>query len=323
MRVLLKIFIWFTAAVAALMVVGWLLFVPMAREAPYVFVSSWGEKGSGPGQFLDPTGIAVSGGAVFVSDARNGRIQVFGRDGTFRRVIGEGRLGRPMNLSVTGGALYVADYWKDTVQVYGLDGTHLRTIGGPGSQGGDFDAPGGVAVGPDGALYVADFYNQRIQVLGRDGTFRRQWGKTREVGSGPGQFNYPTDVAASADGSVYVADGYNDRIQKFGADGKLAVKWGGPLAMNIFGPFQGWFATVTGIALDQVGNVFVADFYNHRVQKFTPDGTFLTSFGGKKDKPGHMTYPMAVAVGEDGMIYVADYGANKIQTWKPAPGTTR
>jgi len=323
MRIVLRIFIWFTIATGALVVLGWLAFVPMAKEAPYVFVASWGEKGSGPGQFNEPTGIAVSGGEVFVSDARNGRVQVFGPDGAFRRAIDEGNLGRPMNLTIEASRLYVADYWKDAVQVYGLTGAHIRTLGGPGSQEGRFDAPGGAAAGPDGLLYVADFYNQRIQVLGRDGTFRRQWGKTRQVGFGPGQFNYPTDVAASKDGSIYVADGYNDRIQKFGPDGKLVTKWGGPMAMNIFGPFRGWFATVTGVDVGPEGNVFVADFYNHRIQKFSPDGTFLTSFGGKKDKPGHMTYPMAVTVGDDGMVYVADYGANKIQTWKPAPRTTR
>ena len=48
--------------VSVLMIGGWLVFVPWATEAPYQFVLSWGEKGTGPGQFHDPTGIAIANG---------------------------------------------------------------------------------------------------------------------------------------------------------------------------------------------------------------------------------------------------------------------
>ena len=82
-------------------------------------------------------------------------------------------------------------------------------------------------------------------------------------------------------GTLYVADGYNDRIQAFSLDGRFLGKWGGPFAANIWGPFWGWFATVTGLAVDGAGNVFAANSYNHRVQKFSPDGAFLTAFGDK------------------------------------------
>ncbi len=142
------------------------------------------------------------------------------------------------------------------------------------------DAPGGVAVAPNGDLFVAVFYNQRIQQLRPDGSFIRQWGETRQTGAGAGIFNYPTDVALAPDGSLYVADGYNDRIQAFSPDGNFSHKGGGPFARNISGPFKGWFAVVTSITVDRSGNVFAADFYNHRIQKFSSEeGNFLTAFG--------------------------------------------
>ncbi len=276
-------------AVAVLLVAGWLAFIPSPKEPGYEFVAAWGGKGAGPGRFRDPTGIAVAGAEVFVADARNGRIQVFDFDGNFRRQFGKpgtalGDLKRPMNLRIANGELYVAEYWNDRIQVFGLDGTARRIIGGSGSAPGRFNAPGGVAVAANGDLFVADFYNQRIQQLRPDGTIVRQLGRTGEVGIWAGEFNYPTDVAIGRDGTVFVADGYNDRSQEFGADGTYLRRWGGPFGLNIFGPFNGWFATVTSVAVDKDGNLFVADFYNHRVQKFAPDGTFLTSFGGRGDR---------------------------------------
>jgi len=301
--------------VAMLVVAGDFAFVPRAKEPGYQFVAAWGEPGSGPGQFSDPTGIAVADGEVFVSDARNGRIQVFRRDGAFRRQFGE--LGRPMNLAISGDTLYVADYWTDRVEVFAVGGAHRATIGRSGSGPGEFNAPGGVAVGPGGALSVVDFYNQRVQRFDAEGRFVDQIGETGRTGSGAGSFNYPTDAAVGPDGTLYVADGYNDRIQAFHPDGRFSHKWGGPFAINIHGPFNGWFATVTGIAVDAQGNVFAADFYNDRVQKFAADGTFLTAFGAAGDGPGEFDHPIAVAIADDGTVFIADFGNNRIQKWRP------
>lgn len=304
-----------------LFITGWLLWMPSAKEPGYVFVAAWGGPGSAPGQFNDPTGIAVTDTEVFVSDARNARIQVFNLDGRFKRQFGAkgdgpGQLGRPMNLIIEGDELSVADYWNDRIQVFGLDGVPRRVIGRAGSGPGEFNAPGGVAVAPNGDLFVADFYNQRIQHLRADGSFIKQWGNSGEAGVCAGEFNYPTDVALSRDGTLYVADGYNDRIQVFSNSGRFLRKWGGPFAVNIFGPFNGWFATVTGIAVDDRGSVFVADFYNNRIQKFAPDGTFLTAFGERGNGPGQFDHAIAVAVARDGTVFVADYVNNRIQKWR-------
>ncbi len=146
----------------------------------------------------------------------------------------------------------------------------------------------------------------------------RQWGTTGEVGSAGGQFSYPTDIALGPEGEVFVADGYNDRVQVLSPSGGPLRKWGGPFAMNIFGPFNGWFATVTSIDVDRERNVFVADFYNDRIQKFAADGTFLTSFGEKGNGDGRFRHPIAVAVADDGTVFVADYLNNRIQKWRPA-----
>jgi DNA-binding beta-propeller fold protein YncE len=298
---------------------GWLAFVPSAVEPGYEFVMAWGGPGDGPGRFNDPTGIAIAGSEVFVSDARNRRIQVFDLDGAFKRAFGEDRLGRPMNLTIAKGELYVADYRNDRIEVFSLDGEYIRGLGTGGGGPGEFNAPGGIAVAPGGDLYVADFYNQRVQHLRADGGYVGQWGTTGEVTARAGGFNYPTAVALGRDGTLYVADGYNDRVQAFAPDGSFAGKWGGPFAANIYGPFNGWFATVTGIAVDGEGDVYVADFYNHRIQKFTADGDFLTAFGAPGQGAGEFNYAIAVAIAPDGAVFAADFGNNRIQKWRAGP----
>lgn len=276
------------------------------RQAPYEMVRAWGERGSGEGQFNDPTGIAVTDDEVFVADARNGRIQVFDKNGVFRRAFGQERLGRPMNLTIVDDRLYVPDYFKDVIHVFRLDGSIERTM----AIDDGLNSPGGVAVRADGSLLVADTYGQRVVQIGNSGEVLRSWeGK----GVGPARFNYPTDVAAAGDG-FFVADGYNDRIQAFDADGNFERKWGGPFGLNVFGPFKGWFATVTSIAAGPNGDLFAADFYNDRIQKFTAEGRFLTAFGTPSAAPGHTE--IAVAVDADGAVWTANFSANRVEQWR-------
>ena len=87
--------------------------------------------------------------------------------------------------------------------------------------------------------------------------------------------------------------------------------------MNIFGPFRGWFATVTDITVGPTQNLFAADFYNHRIQKFSHDGTFLSAFGQFGDGPGQFRYPIGVAVAGNGDVFVTDFQNNRVQKWRP------
>jgi len=71
-----------------------------------------------------------------------------------------------------------------------------------------------------------------------------------------------------------------------------------------------------GVAVGADGTIYIADFYNHRVQKFAPDGTFLTSFGTRGSGTAQFEYPIAVAIAPDGDVFVADFGNHRVQRWR-------
>ena len=81
----------------------------------------------------------------------------------------------------------------------------------------------------------------------------------------------PTDAAVAQDGSVYVLTGYG--IKKLDKNGHLLLEWGSE------GSGDGEFNNAKGITIDNNGNLYVADTYNHRIQKFSSDGTFVTKWG--------------------------------------------
>jgi len=287
MLVTRKIFIIVTAitVLAALAALQWF---PRSSEPGYRHLMTFGE-----GVLNEPIGIALAGGEILVSDAGRNQILVFDPEGNIVRSFGQegrgpGELSRPMLMDIAGGKLYVAEYVNDRVQVFSLDGKALGAVGSSGSGPGEFDSPGGVAVDGRGRLYVADFFNHRVQVLEPDGTFIRQVGETGKKGIRAGLFNYPTDVAVMPDGNIAVADAYNDRVQVFSPDGTFLRKWRGPFALDIHGPFNGWFSVATAVSVGPQGNLFVADFYNHLIQEVHSRGEISRLYRSRGERSGRV-----------------------------------
>ncbi len=259
----------------------------------------------------EPIGVAYANGHLLVTDAAQNRIVVFDTSGSVAATWGDSalQLHRPMHLSVgTHGLVRVAEYLADRVAVLDTTGRRVGVVGGvTGSGAGELDAPGGV-VTLHGMVFVADFYNHRVQafadgasrVIGRPGRLFK------------GRLHYPTDVAT--DGSMlYVADAYNHRIQVFGPTGEYVRRWGGPFGLGGRGPFRGWFRVATGVAVAG-GRVYVADFYNDRVQIFTDRGRYL---GQIVDS---LSLPTDVAIGPSGALYVVDFGHGRLVRFLPERG---
>ncbi|MEM7129089.1 MAG: 6-bladed beta-propeller [Chloroflexota bacterium] len=289
-------------------------------------------KQAAEGRLLKPHGIAIDQtDRAFVVDRENQRIQVFDAQGQFIRQWGtkgheNGQFYNPFGIALDGSNnVYVADSGNHRIQKFGPTGQHLQTWGEYGIQDGQFDTPEGIAVDQDGNIYVADSANHRIQKLGPDGKFISTWGT---VGAADGQFDYPTAMAIDSQNNLYVVDYLNHRIQKFDRNGNHLPGWGQLGDCNApNGCSNGDFRRPDGIAIDNDDNVFVSDT-NHRMQKFTSDGTWLDAVGTRGIGQAQFDFPKGLAVDGGNNLYVVDEGNSRVQqfdsnlTWQRDWGNT-
>ncbi|MBI4882639.1 MAG: hypothetical protein HY826_01135 [Actinobacteria bacterium] len=143
----------------------------------------------------------------------------------------------------------------------------------------------------------------------------------------PFQFDDPTGVAVDGVGNIYVADRLNNRIRKITPTGIVSTLAGQTAAgsANLTGALAS-FNFPEGVAVDNKGNVYVADTANFLIRKITPLGLVSTLAGstlsaGFQDATGTSALfasPRGLAVDTAGNVYVADQNNNRIRKITPA-----
>ena len=220
---------------------------------------SFGTRGSNPGQFQFPRGVAVdSGGNILVADLDN-QLQKFTPRGRFLAAAGTKGSGplqfnQPISVAVssTNDKVYVADSNNHRIQVLNSDLTFSSSFGKKGSGKGQFSSPWGVACDSTGNVYVADINNNRIQVFTAEGRFVRMFGRRGQdwarQGQDWGKLEYPNAIAVDGNDMVYVSDG-SCRVMVFTPDCQFVTSFGGVGEENFILP--------SGLAVDESGVVCV------------------------------------------------------------------
>ena len=313
-------------------------------------VAGTGESGfSGDGGLAtaarvdSPEGVAVDGSDnLYIVDTVNHRIRKVDTSGTITTVAGIGesqysgddgpatraRLNSPYGTAVDGsGNVYIADTDNHRIRKVDTLG-NITTVAGTGESGfsGDgglataarVDSPEGVAVDGSDNLYIAD--SSRLRRVNSQGIITT-------VATG---FKSPNGVAVDSSGNVYIADTDDHRIRKVDTLGTITTVAGtGSTGLGL-GGFSGDGGMGTAamldspwdVAVDSSGNLYIADWGNHRIRKVDTSGT-ITTFAGAgtgfdSDGTGPATeallsHPGGVAVDSSGNLYIADTYNSRIR----------
>jgi RHS repeat-associated protein len=298
------------------------------------------------GSFNQPLGTTVDPfGNVYEADAGTHRILKVSPSGVVTVIAGTGSSGfvngtgtgasfnHPVGLAIdAAGNIYVADEVNNAIRKITPTGL-VTTLAGSGSAGAvngtgtsaSFNLPCGVAIDASGNVYVADYNNNSIRKISPTGAVSTFAGNGA-VGSANGTgtaatFNHPFSVTVDVSGNVYVADRLNNMIRKITSGGVVSTLAGNTTAGSANGTgTAASFHTPTTIAVDNQGNVYVADEGNNMLRAITPTGVVSTLSGtgatGSNNSIGlSATFynPFAVTVDAFGFAYVGDYSNNLIR----------
>jgi sugar lactone lactonase YvrE len=289
-------------------------------------------------------------GNLYVADRNNNSVRKVSVSGVISTVAGtddgfsgdggpatNAQLTSPSGVAVdAAGNLYIADDGNDRVRRVSVSGTITTLAGGSVQDGGpavsaNLDSPFGVAVDAAGNLYIADTSNNRVRRVSVSGVITTVAGTGSPGFSGDGgpatnaQLASPSGVAVDAAGNLYIADNGNSRVRRVSVSGVITTVAG----TGMYG-FSGDGGPATnaqlkspfGVAVDSVGNLYIADPYNHRVRKVSVSGVITTVAGtgpsgfwgdGEAATDAQLSFPSGVAVDGAGNLYIADTGNSRVR----------
>jgi YD repeat-containing protein len=321
--------------------------------SPPVFSSTFGEAGSGNGQFKEASAVAVSPvGSIWVDDRGDGRIEKFSGAGGFLGAY-ESKLGKfsgswGIAVSPKSEDVFVADTGHNCIVEFNENGEELRLFGQSGE--GALSGPTGISVTATGEVWVADYGANKVEEFNEEGKYLASVGEGHlkepgdvsldqgtlyvtsshsvmtfnakgeylssfgSKGTSSGQFEAPSEIVVNpGTGDLFVVDGGNERVEEFNPAGKFLTEFG------TFGTKSGQFKGISGLAITTSGAIYTSETVGDRVQKFLPPEAggahtvYSTQWGKQGSGAGEFLYPAEPAVDANGNVWVTDNEADTIQ----------
>ncbi len=209
-------------------------------------------------------------------------------------------LNKPYGVEMWNGRIYACDIRGGVVMVFDLRQKQTRVMGSTGRE--ILVRPTDIAIAEDGTKYVSDIGRNLVFVFDAQERFVTTYGmKDLE----------PTGIAVYGD-RLYVANFGANRIEILNRLDGSAIGFIGEK-----GDEDGKFVRPLGVAVDREGNVYVTDVIRCKLQKFSPEGKFLLSFGTLTNNVGAFVRPKHLAVDDEGLIYVVDASFQNVQLFSP------
>jgi DNA-binding beta-propeller fold protein YncE len=206
-----------------------------------------------------------------------------------------------------GGNVYVADTGNDQIKSYFANGAVRWTVGtrGPKSLH-TFDNPRDIAY-LDGKLYVADLGNKRVVVLdAATGTALNAWSVVL-----PSPIGISAGVDQLGNSIILVSQDTKNQVSIYSTSGTFVRNIGSSTA----GSGNGELKAPRDAATDSSGNIYVVDYGNDRISKFTATGTWIKNWGGSGGLDGEFRRPYGVDLDVNNTVYVADSTNHRIQVF--------
>ena len=192
---------------------------------------------------------------------------------------------------------------------------------------GRFLKPRAITIDSQDRLYIVDTTG-RVQVYDADGNYLHHWTMPETKNGRPTGLAFDAwgtspqrDAAADPQGTILVADTHYYRMLAFDVLGRpLPDRQIGGVA----GRGPGQFAFVTDAVRDARGNYYVGEYGDSdRIQKFDPDGRFLTQWGGTGHQRGQFVRPQSLVIDAEDHLWIADACNHRIQRYDLRPRQPR
>ncbi|WP_158849381.1 T9SS type A sorting domain-containing protein [Algibacter sp. L1A34] len=219
---------------------------------------------------------------------------------------------------------------------------NVSTIAGDGSQGYSGDGgpatsavtnfPSDVVIDNSGNIYFSEITNCVVRKIATDGTITTVAGVVGNCSfdgdGGPAnvaKLDFPSGLGVDANGNLYISDRNNHRIRKVATNGIITTVAGNGTDGDSGDGGQATAAnldTPTDVAVDATGNIYISDWYNHKIRKINTSGV-ISTYAGTGDSgfsgdnglatAAKLKSPDGIAVDADGNVYFSDRSNDRIR----------
>lgn len=257
-------------------------------------------KGAGIKQ---PEDVSCKGNSLLVADTGNGRLLRYAITGTAwtpGAEIALPQLPYPIRVDV-----------NSKGEIFALDGK-LRRIARV-SPAGEFQGyvdpagdlqgtvvPRSFRIDKNDNLIVLDVFSARILVLDPSGKMQQQIPFPKEYG-------FFSDLTVDAGGNIFLIDSVQGRLFSAAKNSQVITPLSGSIKDEVYFP--------TAIAIDNRGTIFLVDQNGGGIVIVGPDGTFRGRRLSMGWKDGFLRYPSHMCINENGNVFIADRGNNRVEAF--------